>query len=52
MRSFQEISWLSSHLNYIDFRTPTRSIGDQEELIDSDDEDHFHDDVPSNNPFD
>jgi len=33
-------------------RTPTRSIDDQEELIDSDDEDHFHDDIPSNNPFD
>ena len=38
--------------DYIYSRTPTRGIGDQEELIDSDDEDNFHDDIPSNNPFD
>ena len=41
-----------SSSNYIYSRTPTRGIGDQEELIDSDDEDNFHDDIPSNNPFD
>lgn len=34
-------------------RTPTRPLGDEEELIDSDDEDVLrHDDVPSTNPFD
>jgi len=35
-------------------RTPTRPLGDESELIDSDDEEVFqqHDDVPSTNPFD
>ena len=38
------------------FRTPTRGIGDEADLLDSDDEETLHgplrDDIPSPNPFD
>ena len=52
MRFSKCTQWQPGVISWKYFRTPTRSIDDQEELIDSDDEDHFHDDIPSNNPFD